>query len=250
VLAIVLAMVESENLPLRLARYDGPSEASRWLAGEDGAVLVLPLGEDDTRAMLDSLAHGRPLVNGDSGFVPRPFDRALELFAYGVSPEGLRFLRAVGVRHVVAPARAAFPGFVPDESWPAGVREVARFDSERVAEVEAGESASIVAPGDPAPTRFTPGGPVIVLPEPRTVGRVAFEASDAEWVAAPRVEASLDGVSWEAVEARSSLADATLSLYRDPRQGRGEVRFAPRRVVALRLDPRLPARGGTLEVGP
>jgi hypothetical protein len=79
---------------------------------------------------------------------------------------------------------------------------------------------------------------------------VAFEASDAEWVAAPRVEASLDGVSWEAVEARSSLADATLSLYRDPRHGRGEVRFASRRVVALRLDPRLPARGGTLELGP
>jgi hypothetical protein len=249
-LAIALAMVESENLPLRLARYDGPSEASRWLAGKEGAVLVLPLGEDDTRVMLDSLAHDRPLVNGDSGFVPRPFDRALELFAYGLSPEGLRFLRATGVRHVVAPARAAFPGFEPAERWPEGVREVARLSAERVAEVEAGERASVVEPGEPAPTRFTPEGLVVVFPEPRTVGRVSFEASDAEWVAAPQVEASIDGVSWEAVEARSSLADATLSLYRDPRHGRGEVRFAPRSVRLLRLDPRLPARGGTLEVGP
>ena len=249
-LAIALAMVESENLPLRLARYDGPPAASRWLAGKEGAVLVLPLGEDDTRAMLDSLAHDRPLVNGDSGFVPRPFDRALELFAYGLSPEGLRFLRAVGVRHVVAPPRAAFPGFAPDADWPAGVREVARFERERVAEVEAGDAATVVAPGEPVPTRFAPEGLVVVLPEPRLVGRVAFEASDAEWLASPRVEVSADGVAWERVEATSSLADAALTLCREPRHGRGEVRFAPRRVLALRLDPRLPARGGALEVSP
>ena len=101
--ALVLMMAESANLPLRLERYDGPSPAARWLAGKDGAVLVLPLAENDTLAMLDGLAHGRPLVNGDSGFIPRPFDRAMELLERGVGDEGLRFLRAVGVRHVVAP---------------------------------------------------------------------------------------------------------------------------------------------------
>ncbi len=67
---------------------------------------------------------------------------------------------------------------------------------------------------------------------------------------APGVEASLDGVAWEPVEARASLADATLSLYRDPRHGRGEVRFASRPIRFLRLDPRLPARPGALEVEP
>ena len=66
----------------------------------------------------------------------------------------------------------------------------------------------------------------------------------------PRVEASVDGVEWEPLEARASLADATLSLYRDPRHARGEVRFAPREVRLLRLDPRLPARKGALEIGP
>ena len=57
-------------------------------------------------------------------------------------------------------------------------------------------------------------------------------------------------VAWERVEASSSLADATLALYRDPRHGRGEVRFAPRAARFLRLDPGLPARAGALEIGP
>jgi hypothetical protein len=49
------------------------------------------------------------------------------------------------------------------------------------------------------------------------------------------------------VEATASLADATLSLMKDPRHGRGEVRFAPQTARFLRLDPRLPARAGILE---
>jgi hypothetical protein len=78
---------------------------------------------------------------------------------------------------------------------------------------------------------------------------VAFELSDAPWVERPTVEASADGLTWEAIEATASLADATLSLYHDPRHGRGELRLRPREVRFLRLDPRLPARGGALEVG-
>ena len=240
--ALGLMMVESANLPLRLERYDGPSPASRWLAGKEGAVLVLPLGGNDTLAMLEGLAHGRPLVNGDSGFIPRPFDRAMELFERGVDEDGARFLRAVGVRHVVAPAGgdASLDGLTP----------TAEAGADRVLEVMAGEVASVVGGGDPVATRFTPGGIVVVLPEARTIGRVAFELSDAPWIARPSVEASLDGVAWAPVEARASLADATLSLYRDPLRGRGEVRFTPQPMRLLRLDPRLPARPGVFDVAP
>ncbi len=246
VLAVLgVMMVESANLPLRLERYDGPSPASRWLAGKEGAVLVLPLAENDTLAMLDSLAHGRPLVNGDSGFIPRPFDRAMELFADGLSEEGLRFLRAVGVRHVVAPA-AAEPGAPALE----GLTPVGEAGAERVLEGTAGPAAVVVAGRDPAATRFAPGGIVVALPEVLPIGRVVFELSDAPWIARPSAEVSLDGTTWEPVEATASLADATLSLYRDPRHGRGEVRFAPRAVRFLRLDARLPGRRGALEVGP
>jgi hypothetical protein len=246
--ALVLMMLESANIPLRLGRYEGPSPASRWLADRQGAVLVLPLAENDTLAMLDSLAHGRPLVNGDSGFVPRPFDRAMELFAFGVDEEGLRFLRAVGVTHVVAPAPSGSPaparGLALD-----GLTRVAEAGAERIFEVTSGPAAGVVPEGEPVATRFTPGGAVIALPEPRAVGRVDFELSDEPWVARPTVEVSRDGVVFEPVEAWASLADATLSLYRDPRRGRGEVRFASREARFLRLDPRLPARPGPLEVG-
>jgi hypothetical protein len=120
---------------------------------------------------------------------------------------------------------------------------------ERVLEVTSGPSGTLPAPGEAAAARFAPGLIEVVLPGPRRVGRVVFELSDAPWVARPSVHASLDGASWEPVDATASLADATLSLYRDPRRGRGEVRFAPRTVLALRLDPRLPVRPGPLETG-
>jgi hypothetical protein len=239
--ALLLMMLESANLPLRLERYEGPSEASRWLAGKQGAVLVLPLAQNDTRAMLDGLAHGRPLVNGDSGFIPRPFDRAMELLEHGLDEESLRFLRAVDVRHVVGPR--------PEAGVPAGLREVAALGRERVLELSPGAVASAVRPGDAVATLWSSAGVVLTLAEPRRIGRVTFELSDAEWRARPTVEASLDGLAWETVEATASLADATLSLYRDPRHARGEIRFAPRELRVLRVDARLPARGGVLELG-
>ncbi|MGE5125756.1 MAG: hypothetical protein ACM3PV_05665, partial [Betaproteobacteria bacterium] len=235
--ALVAMMAESASLPLRLERYAGPTPAARWLAGRPGAVLSLPLAEDDTRVMLDGLAHGRPLVNGYSAFIPRPFDRAMELFGEGVDEQGLRFLRAVGVTHVVSPA-------------PLGLPEAAELPGQWIGEVPPGPAAAVVEAGDPVPALWTSDGIVVVLSEPRTIGRVAFELSDAEWVARPELQASDDGVAWQPVEATASLADATLSLYRDPRGARGELRLRPLRTRLLRLDRRLPLRPGVVEVGP
>ena len=239
--ALALMMFESANLPLRLERYAGPSEASRFLAGKPGAVLVLPLAENDTLVMLDGLAHLRPLVNGDSGFIPRPFDRAMELFEHGLDAEALRFLRAVGVRHVVLAAE-------PAAGLPPGVREIARFERERVLELLPGPAAEAVPPAAAVGTRWSSAGVLLTLPEPRSIGRVVFELSDDPWLAQPQLEVSVDGVSWEPVVASGSLADATLSLYQDPRHARGEIRFAPRLVRFLRVSGRLPARGGALEL--
>jgi len=244
--ALLLMMLESANLPLRLERYDGPSEASRWLAGKEGAVLVLPLAENDTLAMLDGLAHRRPLVNGDSGFIPRPFDRAQELLEHGLDDESLRFLRAVGVKHVVSREAAQAMGTA---DLPSGVREVAAFDRERVLELSDGPRAAAARPGDPVATRWSSAGVVLTLPEPRRIGRIAFELSDAPWAARPSVEVSLDGVTWKPLEGHASLADATLSLYLDPRGGRGQLRIEPCELRFVRLDRHLPARGGPLEVG-
>ena len=170
-------MLESANLPLRLERYDGPSEASRWLAGKPGAVLVLPLAENDTLAMLDGLAHRRPLVNGDSGFIPRPFDRAMELFEHGLDAESLRFLRAVGVSHVTD-ARAR------GRACRAGLRRGGELRAASVcSRSKQGSRRRSSSRARPLATRWSSVGVVLTLPEPRRIGRVAFELSDAAWVA-------------------------------------------------------------------
>ncbi len=236
--ALVAMMVESANLPLRLERYDGPSRAAHWLALRDGAVVHLPLGNDSTREMLDGLAHLRPLVNGNGALMPRPFDRALAMLGEtSLDEEALRFLRAVSVRHVVARHPLALP-------------ERAGFGDERIYEVTDGPAARVVTPGQAVATLWTHSGPTLDLGRPRRVDGIVFELDDREWKAHPRIEASLDGRVWQAVEARASLADATLSLYRDPRHGRGAVTFAPLEARFLRLDPDVPARHGALEIRP
>ena len=237
-LALVAMMAESSNLPLSLSRYEGPPPAARWLAGREGAVVYLPIGQVNTRAMLDGLAHLRPLVNGGGAFVPRPYDRALDMLGQAsLDEEGLRFLRAVDVRHVVARVNPGLP--------------VAQaFDEETVFDVPAGPSAAVVEPGEPVTTRWTARHAVADLGEIRPVSAVVFEVGDGPWPARPRVQVSLDGESWEEVEATASLADATLSLYRDPRHGRGAVRFAPREARFVRIERALPMREGPLEVRP
>ena len=233
--ALVLLLVESSNLPLRYAPYRPPPPVARWLAQGDGAVAYLPLGERDTEVMLDGVAHFRPLVNGDSGFVPRPYTRAMELLQ-DETPGGLRFLRAIGVRHVVTRDPRALP-------------LLERFGEDRVYGVPAGEAARVVRPGTTAVSLWAASAVVVDLAAPGTVSRVQFTLDERPWVERPTLEVSLDGVSWERVEAEASLADATLSLYADPRRALGEVSFAPRRTRFVRLDPDLPARPGVVWVG-
>jgi hypothetical protein len=236
-LALAAFLVESSNVPIRYAPAPRTSETARWLAGQEGAVADLPLGARDTEVMLDGIAHFRPLVNGDSGFMPRPYTRAMELLEPPPSEEAARLLRAVGVRHVVIRM---------DTAWP----ERARFGDERIVEVPPGEGAQPVAGGAPQATVWTGDGIVVDAGRSVTIEGVAFELSEAPWLAAPRVEASTDGAAWTPLPAVASLADATLSLMRDPRHGRGSVRFAPVTARYLRLDPRLPARPGALGLRP
>ena len=138
--ALALVMVESTNVPLRLAPYAGPPEYARWLAGKPGAVAVLPLGRDDTQVMLDGVAHFRPLLNGDSGFLPRPYDRAMELLARPLDEEGLRFLRSVDVTHVVTSEPIETPVAAAVRGPPS------------LHEMTPGPVAKAVEPGEPAPT--------------------------------------------------------------------------------------------------
>ncbi|MGE0455161.1 MAG: PA14 domain-containing protein [Vicinamibacteria bacterium] len=233
--ALPLLVAESCNAPLGYATARPPAPAAAFLAGRPGAVAALPLYEDDTQVMLDGMAHWRPLLNGDSGFMPRPFARAMELLNRPLDAEGVRLLRALGVSDVTSrktlPLPLAFEA--PDE---------------RVYTVPSGPAAAEVRPAPAAATLWTHDAILLDLGSVRSVSRVTFEVGDGDWIDAPRVLVSEDGHEWREAPARASLADATLSLYRNPRAGLGELRLGPLRARQLRLDGRLPARRGSLGV--
>jgi hypothetical protein len=234
-LVLALFLLESSNVPIRYAPAPAPKDAARWLAGRPGAVAVVPLGEGDTAAMLDGTAHWRPLVNGDSGFMPRPYTREMELLTEPAGEDALRLLRALDVRHVVSREPLALPVAF------AGVEE-------RVYDVPPGPAAQVAVPGVDVPTWWTASGVVVDLGTPRPVEAVAFEVSDAPWIDAPAVEVSSDFASWTRVAARASLADATLSLLRDPRHGMGEVTFPSVTARFVRVPLAVPAQPGLLRV--
>jgi hypothetical protein len=233
--ALFAGVIEVWPAPLAVVGWDGPSAAARWLAGHEGGVLYWPLGADDTRAMLESTAHFRPLVNGDSGVIPRPYDRMLELLSTPPSQDALRFLRAIGVRHIVAREDLSLP-------------EQARFRDERIYEIPPGEKA--VLPEEAGVTPTTTDGTVVDLGTERTVRALSFELSDGAWLDPVTLDVwPRDATVPAVVHARASLAEATLALLRNPRNGRAQIRFEPplaaRRIV---LPPTLPARPGTLRV--
>jgi hypothetical protein len=198
--------------------------------------VYVPMGDVDTRALLDGLAHLRPLMNGGAAFLPRPYDRALDMLAgTALDDEALRFLRAVDVRHVVSPHAVGLP-------------VAAAFDAENVYAVPPGPAATVVAPGEPVATRWGESSVTVDLGTVRRVSGLVFEQGDGPWPESPGLAVSRDGATYEEVEAQASLADATLSLYRDPRHGRARVAFAPCEARFLRLSRTLPLRAGPLEV--
>ncbi len=103
-----LAVVEAWSVPLPFV--DAPGDfgpATRWLAavGSPGAVVELPMYREaqwETRRMLASTTHWRPLVNGYSGAFPSDYAQTVELLNEFPAPGAVGRLRALGVRFVVA----------------------------------------------------------------------------------------------------------------------------------------------------
>jgi Protein of unknown function (DUF3108) len=82
------------------------SDAGRWLRDQpgSGAVICVPLGlfSDNTPCMLQSLEHGRPVVNGYSGLRPLFFEALVDVLSRLPDPESLLALRDLGVEYVVS----------------------------------------------------------------------------------------------------------------------------------------------------
>ena len=80
--------------------------AGRWLREQpgSGAVVCVPMGPfaDNTPCMLQSLEHGRPIVNGYSGIRPPFFETLLDAVNRLPAPQALVTLHDLGVEFVVS----------------------------------------------------------------------------------------------------------------------------------------------------
>jgi uncharacterized protein DUF3108 len=106
--AAAAVAVELLHVPVALAAAPPmTTEVGQWLqhAREPGAVAVLPLtiDVDNTPAMVQSLEHRRPLLNGYSGQRPSFYPSLVDALSSFPSDEALLALLESDVRFVVAP---------------------------------------------------------------------------------------------------------------------------------------------------
>jgi hypothetical protein len=106
--AAILAAVafECAHVPTMLAPAPPlRTDVGQWLAHAPGtgAVAILPLGIDldNTPAMVQSLEHRRPIINGYSGQRPSFFSKLVDTLSTFPSPEALLALHDTGVQYVV-----------------------------------------------------------------------------------------------------------------------------------------------------
>jgi hypothetical protein len=100
----VLFAAESTAIPYPLERWtDEPPEVYSWLAqAKPGPIVELPFKVIDTQYMFWARHHGfRPMLNGDSGFVPMSHQWMKSAFARFPSPDAIALLRRLNVRYVV-----------------------------------------------------------------------------------------------------------------------------------------------------
>ncbi|HET6316779.1 MAG TPA: hypothetical protein VFG86_09990, partial [Chloroflexota bacterium] len=115
----VLLCVEYASMPWPLvARPPSHTDVGQWLnsARGPGPVVYLPVTNDrhDTIAMVDSLQHLRPVVNGASGQRPSFYPALVDTLSVFPSADALWALHDLDVRFIVAPSPfAAAPG--PEE---------------------------------------------------------------------------------------------------------------------------------------
>ena len=160
--AVGLLAVEYANAPIPYVPAPRAGGAvAAWLRAEPGpgAVIHLPLTLDparNTAVMVESLGHGRPIVNGYSGERPSFYSALADTMAGFPSADALRTLHELPVRFIVTSPGTGVQA--------APLVERARFDEGTVYELrwtpeaEAGlEPPEAVAAPEPGPVPFGPG---------------------------------------------------------------------------------------------
>jgi hypothetical protein len=175
---VAAATVELVNVPIpTVPAPPTSSPVAQWLRAAQGAgaVLYLPLDADlgNTPAMLDSLVHGRRIVNGYSGQRPPFFMGLVDTLSRLPSAEALWTLRDLGVRFVVGRAglkpssTGANPGSTGEKPWSTGEQprstaagpliERARFDGAVVYELVWSPEVEAALPRPEPPPPPPPG---------------------------------------------------------------------------------------------
>lgn len=161
--AVALVGIECVNLPMpTVAAPPETTAVGRFLAREPdpGAVLYLPLDADlgNTTAMVQSLEHRRPIVNGYSGQRPAFFMGLVDTLNQLPARESLWALRDLNVRFVVSPTPLAGERDGP-------LVERARFGADRVYELRWSPEAEAAVPRPE-------------LPAPPEAGRLPFDRDE------------------------------------------------------------------------
>ncbi len=161
---VALLCLEYLNAPLPLAnRPPLRTEVGQWLAREPGpgAVVHVPLAIDieNTTYMVQSLEHGRPIVNGYSGQRPAFFSSLVDSLADLPSPTSFSALRDFDVRFVVSATPIAGAGherspLVERARLSDGVIYELRWTPEAVAALE---DLRVPPPPPPGPAPFAAG---------------------------------------------------------------------------------------------
>jgi hypothetical protein len=248
VVALVFVGADFFNGSIAFAQAPARStDLGRWLrtAPEPGPVLYLPIGTDadDSTAMVASLEHGRPIINGHSGQRPAIYPAIVEQVSGFPDPISLLTLRELGVRFVVAPAhlpRLAAPSpLIERAAFDGGVIYELRWTPEIDAAFDAADAVVMLPPGRlPFGTRETsryrvrwlggpvtlPAGDAIVSAERSADGGFHFDAhaTTAAWVRS----------FFAADDQLSAETDAQL-LPRVYRESLNEGRRRARRIVTF-----------------
>jgi hypothetical protein len=255
--AVVVALtafmcLEYVNAPLAFVPAPPSTTPSgRWLAEQNGpgAVLYLPLTLDRENSpfMVESLEHGRPIVNGYSGQRPSFYTSLVDALADPTSVDARATLKELNVRFVVS------PGGLSDPGGPASpFVERARLEGSTVYEMvwtpEAEAALAGVAIAEPPPPGVPPfkvgeqarydvewvNGPLDLTAGQISLAVVAPEARDLGAAGEPPAwvfEVGLDTAPWvsrffEAHDRFRTAADATLRPLlhqRALREGRRSV---------------------------
>jgi len=260
--AVALLGLEFVNVPL--PTVPAPPESTpvgRWLRSSkvSGPALYLPLDGDlgNTPAMLDSLTHGRPIVNGYSGQRPSFFMGLVDTLSRLPSADALWTLRDLRVRFVVSPrplvpeprsadVAAHTSGQAREAHGASPLIERARFDGAIVYEVAWSPEIEAALPR-PEPPPPPPPGAVPFEHHERAVYRVIWLTGSAVGVPAGRavvagakdeggaggfrVALEVESADWvrRFFEARDRF-DTTVDAALLPRQQEQRLREGRRRV--------------------